>query len=91
QRMLRRMVEADAGCCVLEVSSHALSLRRVDGCEFEGAIFTNLTQDHLDFHGSFEGYLRAKRRLFEEFPLNWAAMNIDDEAWGRLASSFKGR
>lgn len=91
QRMLRQMVEGGADYCVLEVSSHALSLRRVDGCEFEGAIFTNLSQDHLDFHGSLEAYLEAKRRLFEEFPLRWAALNIDDEAGSRLASGFKGK
>ncbi len=91
QRMLRQMVEAGSGYCVLEVSSHALSLRRVDGCEFEGAIFTNLSQDHLDFHGSLESYLEAKRRLFEDFPLSWAVLNIDDEAGGRLAKSSKGK
>jgi UDP-N-acetylmuramyl-tripeptide synthetase len=75
----------------IEVSSHALAQKRADGVEFNAAVFTNLTQDHLDFHGSMEEYARAKRRLFEEFPAQTqkgftAAFNIDDETgalWNR--------
>ena len=52
----------------MEVSSHALAEKRVDGVEFDAAVFTNLTQDHLDFHGSMEAYEAAKLRLFTELP-----------------------
>ncbi|HEY3886545.1 MAG TPA: UDP-N-acetylmuramoyl-L-alanyl-D-glutamate--2,6-diaminopimelate ligase [Vicinamibacterales bacterium] len=65
ERMLRDMVAHGCGACVMEVSSHALALRRVDGLRFAAGIFTNLTRDHLDFHGDMESYFQAKRRLFE--------------------------
>ena len=65
QRMLREMVTAGCGACVMEVSSHALALHRVDYLRFSAAAFTNLTRDHLDFHGSMDAYFAAKRRLFE--------------------------
>src|SRR4051812_9062170 len=65
QRMLREMVAEGSGACVMEVSSHALALRRTDQLHFAAAIFTNLTRDHLDFHGDMEEYFLAKRRLFE--------------------------
>ncbi|HEV8662865.1 MAG TPA: UDP-N-acetylmuramoyl-L-alanyl-D-glutamate--2,6-diaminopimelate ligase [Candidatus Methylomirabilis sp.] len=64
QALLRRMLEVGATHVTMEVSSHSLALHRVDGVEFDAAVFTNLTQDHLDFHGSFEAYLEAKTRLF---------------------------
>lgn len=64
QALLRRMLEVGATHVAMEVSSHSLALHRVDGVEFDAAVFTNLTQDHLDFHGSFEAYLEAKTRLF---------------------------
>ena len=78
QRLLRQM--ADSGCThvVMEVSSHALVLRRVEGIRFAAGIFTNLTQDHLDFHGTMEAYRAAKGRLFEQSDL--AVLNLDDEA-----------
>ena len=59
------MRDAGCGACAMEVSSHALALRRADAIRFAGAVFTNLTRDHLDFHGSMEDYFAAKRRLFE--------------------------
>jgi UDP-N-acetylmuramoyl-L-alanyl-D-glutamate--2,6-diaminopimelate ligase len=63
----------------MEVSSHALSLRRVDGMTFAAAVFTNLTRDHLDFHADMDGYFRAKRRLFEMLPRDAPSLlNIDD-------------
>ncbi len=77
----------------MEVSSHALSLARVDGCMFEAAAFTNLTPDHRDFHGSMENYFAAKARLFTELlPENGrAVINIQKpESWP-LASSIKQR
>ena len=79
-RMLREGDEA----CAMEVSSHALELRRTDGIEFACAAFTNLTQDHLDFHGTLDDYYAAKRMLF--LPAAGApppaVVNVDDE-WGR--------
>ncbi|MDA8233503.1 MAG: UDP-N-acetylmuramoyl-L-alanyl-D-glutamate--2,6-diaminopimelate ligase [Clostridia bacterium] len=64
QELLNDMVEQGVGYAVMEVSSHALELGRVDGCEFDVAVFTNITQDHLDFHGTMENYLEAKSKLF---------------------------
>jgi UDP-N-acetylmuramoyl-L-alanyl-D-glutamate--2,6-diaminopimelate ligase len=79
QGFMRRMVDAGCGACVMEVSSHALALRRADGIEFAAGVFTNLTRDHLDFHNDMEGYFAAKRRLFEMLPrLAPAAINVDD-------------
>jgi UDP-N-acetylmuramoyl-L-alanyl-D-glutamate--2,6-diaminopimelate ligase len=79
QRFMRQMVDAGCGACVMEVSSHALALRRVDGIQFAAAIFTNLTRDHLDFHSDMEAYFAAKRRLFEMLPRSApAAINVDD-------------
>lgn len=78
QALLRRM--ADAGCThvVMEVSSHALAQSRVEGLTFQAGVFTNLTQDHLDYHGTMEAYRRAKGRLFRQSER--AVLNLDDEA-----------
>jgi UDP-N-acetylmuramoyl-L-alanyl-D-glutamate--2,6-diaminopimelate ligase len=83
QRLLREMVEAGDRSCVLEASSHASEKRRLDGVRFASLAFTNLTRDHLDFHGTMERYFEAKRRLFTEHePAPAAAVNVGDE-WGR--------
>ena len=79
QSLLREMVDRGCGGCAMEVSSHALTLRRVDETRFAAAVFTNLTRDHLDFHGDMETYFRAKRRLFEMLPLDAPSLiNLDD-------------
>jgi UDP-N-acetylmuramoyl-L-alanyl-D-glutamate--2,6-diaminopimelate ligase len=79
QRMFRQMVDAGCRACVMEVSSHALALRRVDDTAFAAAVFTNLTRDHLDYHGDMESYFTAKRRLFEMLPPGApSAINLDD-------------
>lgn len=79
QRLLRQMVEAGNRSCVMEVSSHALALKRVEAVRFAAAVFTNLTRDHLDFHGDMESYFAAKRRLFEMLdPSAPAVINADD-------------
>jgi len=79
QSMMREMADRGCGACAMEVSSHALSLRRVDGVTYAAAIFTNLTRDHLDFHADMEAYFLAKRRLFEMLPPSApAAINLDD-------------
>jgi UDP-N-acetylmuramyl-tripeptide synthetase len=64
QRTLAEMVDADIDYVIMEVSSHALALDRVAGCEFDIGAFTNITQDHLDFHGTFDRYTDAKAKLF---------------------------
>lgn len=79
QRFLSEMVELGAGHCVMEVSSHALALGRTAGCEFVAAGFTNLSQDHLDFHESMDAYFQAKLRLFTGLsPEAYAVINRDD-------------
>jgi UDP-N-acetylmuramoyl-L-alanyl-D-glutamate--2,6-diaminopimelate ligase len=93
QRTFRRMVDAGDRCCVMEVSSHALQLHRADASEFDCAVFTNLSQDHLDFHETLEEYFGAKRRLFVRgqqgpTPPKVPVVNIDDD-WGkRLAQEI---
>ena len=86
QGYLRQMRDAGCGACAMEVSSHALALRRADAIQFAGAVFTNLTRDHLDFHGSMEDYFAAKRRLFElAGPGAPALVNLDDPRSARPA------
>ncbi len=75
--LFREMVDYGCEYCVMEVSSQALDQRRVDGVHFDAAIFTNLTRDHLDYHGTFENYKAAKHMLFENSDL--AVLNTDDE------------
>lgn len=82
--MLARMASAGVDLAVMEVSSHALAQQRVSGIRFAGAAFTNLTQDHLDFHRDMESYFKAKARLFLELPAAEKALAINaDDAWGR--------
>jgi UDP-N-acetylmuramoyl-L-alanyl-D-glutamate--2,6-diaminopimelate ligase len=86
QHMLREMVENGCAAAVMEVSSHALSLKRVDGVQFATAVFSNLTRDHLDFHGDMETYFAAKRRLFEMLPEGApGVVNVDDPKGQLLA------
>ena len=87
QAMLREMVDAGSAACAMEVSSHALVLRRVDAMRFAAAVFTNLTRDHLDFHGNMESYFAAKRRLFELLPADAiGAINADDQRAAALGA-----
>ena len=82
--MLARMAEAGVDVAVMEVSSHALEQQRVGGIPFAGALFTNLTQDHLDFHPDMEQYFAAKARLFRELRAQDKALAVNaDDAWGR--------
>jgi UDP-N-acetylmuramoyl-L-alanyl-D-glutamate--2,6-diaminopimelate ligase len=87
QRTFRRMVEAGDRACVMEVSSHALALHRTDHLHFDCAVFTNLTQDHLDFHSDMEDYFQSKRLLFAAGPAR-AVVNLDDGYGQRLAAEF---
>jgi UDP-N-acetylmuramoyl-L-alanyl-D-glutamate--2,6-diaminopimelate ligase len=83
QAMLQGFREAGKTAAVLEVSSHALAMHRVDGTEFDAVVFTNLGHDHLDLHGSQEEYFRAKARLFSSEFSNLGVVNVDDPH-GRL-------
>ena len=79
QALLAEMLARGCSACAMEVSSHALALRRVDETTFAAAIFTNLTRDHLDFHENMEAYFQAKRRLFEMLPSGAPSLiNLDD-------------
>lgn len=84
QSLLNRMLEKGMDACVMEVSSHALALGRVRGCRFDTRVMTNLTRDHLDFHGTMESYYEAKQRLFrEDFAKPGAASVVNmDDPWG---------
>ncbi len=89
QDTFHRMVEGGDRACAMEVSSHALALDRVDAVHFELALFTNLTQDHLDFHADMEDYFLSKRRLFAELGPGTAVVNVDDLYGRRLAAEFE--
>ncbi|HEX6458208.1 MAG TPA: UDP-N-acetylmuramoyl-L-alanyl-D-glutamate--2,6-diaminopimelate ligase [Thermoleophilaceae bacterium] len=88
QATFRRMLDAGDRACAIEVSSHALALGRAAGIEFACRVFTNLTQDHLDFHETMEEYYLAKRRLFE-VPGPPSVVNLDDEYGRRLAREIE--
>ena len=90
--LLSKMVYSGASYCIMEVSSHALDQRRTAGLNFSSAVFTNLTQDHLDYHHDFETYFAAKRKLFagENNPKH-SLVNGDDEYGKRLYSELNGR
>jgi UDP-N-acetylmuramoyl-L-alanyl-D-glutamate--2,6-diaminopimelate ligase len=88
QRVLRQLSNAGIRRVAMEVSSHSLDQRRVDGVTFQGAVFTNVTRDHLDYHGSMEAYVAAKARLVEYLaPDGTAVINADDAAWQVLPST----
>jgi len=89
QRILRQMVDAGVSHVIAEVSSHAVDLRRVDDCDFDLGIFTNLSQDHLDYHGNMKSYFSVKKRFFAEvLPRSQKGRPIrmivnGDDSWGR--------
>jgi UDP-N-acetylmuramoyl-L-alanyl-D-glutamate--2,6-diaminopimelate ligase len=91
QGLLAVMVDHGVDAAAMEVSSHALALDRVDGTRFEVAAFTNLSQDHLDFHGSMENYFEAKARLFTAGFTGRAVIDVDDPAGARLADRVRDR
>ena len=90
-RLLRRWRDRGAEAVAMEASSHALDLERLTGLAFDVAVFTNLTQDHLDWHGDFESYFASKRRLFGMLkPGGGASANLDDPFGRRLAGELSG-
>ena len=78
QSLLKQMHLEGASHAVMEVSSHAIDQHRVTGCEFDVCVFTNLSRDHYDYHGSEAAYFEAKARLFTDFPGAWHVLNVDD-------------
>src|SRR4051794_37548991 len=90
QRTFAEMLEAGDAACAMEISSHALELRRADRIHVAAAVFTNLTQDHLDFHRTMEEYFQAKRRLFASPLTRVRIANADDEYGRRLIAEFPG-
>jgi UDP-N-acetylmuramoyl-L-alanyl-D-glutamate--2,6-diaminopimelate ligase len=88
QRDFREMLDGGDRACAMEVSSHALELGRADAIHFAAAIFTNLTQDHLDFHDTMEDYFQAKRRLFTEHAPAVSVVNVGDSYGERLAAEL---
>jgi UDP-N-acetylmuramoyl-L-alanyl-D-glutamate--2,6-diaminopimelate ligase len=88
QRTFREMLDGGDRACAMEISSHALELRRADGIHVAVAVFTNLTQDHLDFHPTMEDYFLAKRRLFASPQTDVRVVDLDDPYGRRLADEF---
>lgn len=89
QKLFKDMVDSDIDYCVMEVSSHSLDLDRVYGIEFSQGIFTNLTQDHLDFHKTFENYFNAKSKLFKI--CKHSVVNVDDSYGVKLLEKINSR
>ena len=84
QKLFKQMCNSGCSHVFMEVSSHALEQHRVTGAQFAGAVFTNLTHDHLDYHGTFDNYLRAKRRLFDGLSKSAFAITNNDDKNGHI-------
>ena len=92
QQLLRRMVDEGCAACVMEVSSHALDQERVGATHFDVGAFTNLTVDHLDYHGTLQDYRAAKKKLFDRLPSDATAVyNIDDGAGAQMIADTPAR
>ena len=96
QELLARMVSEGVSAAAMEVSSHALVMRRTEGCEFDVGVFTNLTHDHLDFHHTLDEYLQAKMMLFNVYPRTTgkpftAVVNIDDPSGEKVRAESLGK
>ena len=91
QHSLARLVDEDAKAAAMEVSSHGLDQGRVSSVSFDTAVFTNLSQDHLDYHGNMEAYFEAKSKLFDIEGLKSAVINLDDDFGRILAQKYRNR
>lgn len=91
QKLLATMRDSGVDLVAAEVSSHALELARVKGTRFAVAGFTNLSQDHLDFHGDMKAYRAAKERLFTEYEVGTAVINVDDPVGAEMAAGYAGQ
>lgn len=91
-RLMAEMVNAGCSYCFMEVSSHAVDQHRIEGINFTAAVFTNITHDHLDYHKTFENYLKAKKRFFDELPSTaFALTNTDDRNGSVMLQNTKAR
>lgn len=91
QRIFNQMVEEGVELAVIEVSSHAIHQRRIDGCRFDALVFTNLSQDHLDYHGDIEAYFQVKASLFDQaHEQTYRIINIDDFYGWEILKKLKG-
>ena len=86
QKLFRNMVDEGVTHAVMEASSHAIDLHRVDGCHFDLLVFTNLSQDHLDYHGNMDKYFNAKKKIFEDCSDVIKVINLDDPYGKQIAS-----
>lgn len=83
-KLMKQMVDAGCTYCFMEVSSHAVDQNRISGLQFAGAVFTNLTHDHLDYHKTFDNYIKAKKRFFDELPSTAFALTNGDDRNGSV-------
>ena len=91
QGLLRKMLDAGCTHCFMEASSHAIVQERIAGLKLAGAVFTNITHDHLDYHGTFDEYIKAKKKLFDELPKDaFALVNGDDKRGGVMVQNCRG-
>lgn len=90
--LLAKMLEKGCSHCFMEASSHAIMQERIAGLELDGAIFTNITHDHLDYHGTFDNYIDAKKKLFDDLPSSaFALTNIDDKRGRVMVQNTKAK
>ena len=91
-KLMRQMVDAGCEYCFMEVSSHAIDQNRIAGLEFEGALFTNITHDHLDYHKTFAEYIKAKKKFFDDLkPESFALVNTDDKNGSVMVQNTKAK
>ena len=89
---LHKMVEQGVKYCFMEASSHGIHQERTGGLKFAGAVFTNISHDHLDYHGTFDNYIKAKKKLFDELPKSaFALTNADERHGGVMVQNTKAR
>src|SRR5690606_22274871 len=92
QQLLRKMKDRGCRFVFMEVSSHAIHQNRIAGLEFAGGLFTNITHDHLDYHKTFDEYIRVKKQFFDDLPASAVAIsNLDDKRGGVMLQNSAAR